>query len=373
MVYFCLAARYKWFVYMRLALFIALAINFTVYDAGAAVKLLRDYRLKPPRDRRVVFAMAITPDGDLLSFIANKEGRWRLSRVKAWQEREPHEDMTVVPGLVYGERAQWNSPWSPELLVTPDGGFVVCIASAWRSHDRGGGQDEFVSVVNLADLKVLASIHSPTIPALSGEYRLHYVDGRGHLVIEAYTPNPRRPGDDITASESQVKLALLSLPTLAVADQCEYSELTRTGSPTRREDNGSCATLLAHSDRSASLSAFISSLTNKKTEANGRKEMDRTDQRHRPPQCAFLGYARFASSDGRYEREICLTSHRGFWGSPVITKSVENIFDVKTGELIGSVDEPVTSVRSTFVSAGGREYLLSMEGGTRLMVYTVAD
>jgi hypothetical protein len=58
---------------MRLALFIALAINFTVCDAAAAVKLLRDYRLKPPRDRRVVFAMAITPEGDLLSFIASKE------------------------------------------------------------------------------------------------------------------------------------------------------------------------------------------------------------------------------------------------------------------------------------------------------------
>lgn len=358
---------------MRLALFIVLAINFTVYDAGATVKLVRDYRLKPPRDRRVVFAMAITPDGDLLSFIANKEGRWRLSRVKAWQETEPHEDMTVVPGLVYGERAQWNSPWSPELLVTPDGGFVVCIASAWRSHDRGGGQDEVVSVVNLADLKALASIHSPTIPALSGDYRLHYLDGRGHLVIESYTPNPRRPGHDITASGSQVKLALLSLPTLAVSDQCEYSEWSRTGSPTRREDNGSCATLLAHSDRPASLSAFISSLIDEKTEANGSKEMDRTDQRHRPPQCAFLRYARVASSDGRYEREICLRSHRGFWGSPVITDSVENTFDAKTGELIGSVNEPVTSVRSTFVSAGGREYLLSMEGGTHLTVYQVTN
>ena len=372
-MYICLAARYKWFASMRLALFIALAINFVIPDAGAAVKLVRDYRLKPPRDRRVVFAMAVTPDEDVLSFIASKDGRWRLSRVKGWQETEPHEDTTVVPGLVYGERAQWNSPWSPELLVTPDGGFAVCIATAWRSHDRGGGQDEFVSVVNLAEFKVVASIHSPTIPALAGDYRLHYLDSRGHLVIEAYTPNPRHPADDSAASGSQVKLALLSLTTLAVADQCEYSAWSRTGSPTRREDKGSCAALLAHAGRSTSLSAFISDLTDKKTEANGSKEIDRTDQRNRPPQCAFLGYARLASSDGRYEREICLTSHRGFWGTPVVTKSVENIFALKTGELIGSVDEPVTSIRSTFVSAGGREYLLVLEGGTRLMVYSVAD
>ena len=256
--------------------------------------------------------------------------------------------------------------------MTPDGGFAVCMATAWRSHDRGGGQDEFVSVVNLAEFKVVASIHSSTIPALAGDYRLHYLDGRGHLAIEAYTPNPGNSGDYITASASQVKLALLSLATLAVADQCEYAEWSSNGSPTRREDKGSCAALLAHSGGSTSISAFISSLTDKKTEANGSKEMDRTDQRHRPPQCAFLGYARLASSDGRYEREICLTSHRGVWGTPVVTKSVENIFAVKTGELIGSIDEPVTSIRSTFVSVDGREYLLVMEGGTRLMVYSVA-
>ena len=258
--------------------------------------------------------------------------------------------------------------------MTPDGSFVLCIASAFLSHERGGGQDEFVSLVSLADFKVVASIHSPTIPALAGDYRLNYLDGRGHLVIEAYTPNPRHPGDDITAGGSQVKLAILSLPALAVTGQCEYSEWSRTGSPTRREDEGSCAALLAYSYGSASLSAFLSTLTSmNKTEVNGSKEVALTDQRQRPPQCAFLGYARSASSDGRYEREICLTSHRGFWGTPVVTKSVENIFAVKTGELIGSVDEPVTSIRSTFVSAGGREYLLVMEGGTRLMVYTVAD
>jgi hypothetical protein len=52
---------------------------------------------------------------------------------------------------------------------------------------------------------------------------------------------------------------------------------------------------------------------------------------------------------------------------------VENIFAVKTGELIGSVIEPVISIRSTFVSAGERESLLAMEGWTRLVVYTVAD
>lgn len=349
---------------MRVALWVALAATTGVPDANSAVSSVRDYRLQPPRDRHIVCAMALTPNQDVLSFIADKEGKWRLSRVHGWVEEEPHEDRTVVPGLVYGDREQWNSPWSPELLVTPDGKFVVCVASAWRSQGRG--QDEFVSVVSLTEFKVVASVHTPAIQALRGDYRIHRLDGRGHLVVQAYTPFPRHPGDDITAGASQVRMAVLSLPGLAVIDECEYSEWIRTGSPVRREGEGSCVALLANNGGSASLSEFISGLV-------GNNEMSRTNESRRPPQCAFLGYARYVSDDGRYEREICQTSHRGFWGNPVVTKSVENIFSVNTGERVGSVNDPISSVRSRFASVGGREYLLVMEGGTRLMVYLISD
>ncbi len=204
----------------------------------AAVSLVRDYRLQPPRDRQVVFARAVTPDQDVLSFIANKDGEWRLSRVHGWLEKEPHEDRTAVPGLVYGDREQWWSPWYPELAVTSDGKFAICVASAWRS--QGHSRDEFISVVDLADFHVVASVHSSGIPALGGIFRARHLDGLGHLVIQAYTPFPKHPGDDITAGGSQVKTAVLTLPGLAVTDQCEYSEWNRTGSPTRREDEGSC-------------------------------------------------------------------------------------------------------------------------------------
>ena len=74
---------------MRFALIFALAISAAVDDAGTTIKLLRDYHLKPPRDRHIVFAMAITPDQDVLSLMPNKEGKWRLSRVKGWREMNP--------------------------------------------------------------------------------------------------------------------------------------------------------------------------------------------------------------------------------------------------------------------------------------------
>lgn len=350
---------------MRFASWVAITASTWACHANAAVSLVREYRLQPPRDRHIVFAMALTPDQEVLSFIANKEGKWRLSRVRGWLEKEPHEDRTVVPGLVYGDRAQWFSQWSPDLFVTPDGRFAVCVASALRPQGRG--QDEFVSVVNLAEFKVVASVHTPDIPALSGSFLIHHLDRRGHLVIQAHTPFPRHPGDDISAGGNHVKMAVMSLPGLAVIDQCEYSEWVRTGSPTRREGESSCEAMLAHNGGSASVSEFIAGL------AEDSKEARRTDERRRPPQCAFLGYDRYISPDGRYEREICQASHRGFWGNPVVTKSVENIFSVYGGEQAGSIDEPITSVDSRFASVGGREYLLVVEGGTHLMVYTIMD
>ncbi len=295
---------------IRFAVWVAITAAALACHADADVSLVRDYRLQSPQDRRIVFAMALTPDQEVLSFIANREGKWRLSRVRGWLEKEPHEDRTVVPGLVYGDRQQWNGPWSPDLFVTSDGRFVVCVASAGRSQGRG--EDEFVSVVNLADFNVVATVHTPDIPTLSGDYRIHHLDRRGHLVIQAHTAFPRHPGDDPTVGGSHVKLAVMSLPDLAVIDQCEYSEWVHTGSPTRREDESSCEALLAHDGKSASLSEFIASLVDN-------KEVGRTDERRRPPQCAFLGYARYISPDGRYEREICQASHRGFWGNPVVT------------------------------------------------------
>lgn len=308
--------------------------------------------------------MAATSDQAVLSFISEKTGKWRLSRVRDWLEKEPREDGITVPGLVYGDREEWNGRWSPEVLVTQDGKSVVCIASAWRS--RGRGQDEFISVVSLSEFKLTASVHIPEIPSLTGSFREHHLDRQGRLVIRAYTPFPRRPGDDISAGGSQVKMAVLSLSSLAVTDQCEYSERTRNGSPARRDDESSCMALLAHEGGFTSLSGFIDDLTDS-------NEVRRTDERRRPPQCAFLGYARYVSPDGRYEREICQTSHRGFWGNPVVSKCVESIFSVGSSEHVGSINEPIDSVDSRFASVSGREYLLVMEGGTRLMVYSIAD
>jgi hypothetical protein len=221
----------------------------------AELKAVREYLLRPPRDKKILFEMAVTPEQDVLSFIANPKGKWRLSRVRRWLDKEPEEQTIIVPGLALGDRKQWAGPWSAKLIVTPDGKFVVCVTSGFHIGPADRGQDEFVSVVNLLDLKVVSSIHASEVAALSGSYRTYGSDHVGHLIAQVFTPFPRHSGDDATFGGSQVKLTVLSLPDLAVVGQCQYSEWMRSGAIVRREGDQDCGKMLG-----GSLPDFLSAL-----------------------------------------------------------------------------------------------------------------
>ena len=78
------------------------------------------------------------------------------------------------------------------------------------------------------------------------------------------------------------------------------------------------------------------------------------------------------SRDGRLRREFCSGGHRGFFGNFVVTGARENIFSVQTGQMLGFVKDPNDHpLQSRFATLDGRDYLLVMEGGTRLLVYEV--
>ena len=60
--------------------------------------------------------------------------------------------------------------------------------------------------------------------------------------------------------------------------------------------------------------------------------------------------------------------------TPVVTESVENLFSVKTGKPLGSIEETLSdSVVSRFASKDGHPYLLVMEGGSRLRIYEIVE
>jgi hypothetical protein len=66
---------------------------------SAEVKQIREYRLHQPRDRKVLFGMAVTPEQDVLSFVGKEDGKWRLSRVRGWLDKQPVDETIEVPGL----------------------------------------------------------------------------------------------------------------------------------------------------------------------------------------------------------------------------------------------------------------------------------
>ena len=213
----------------RLSVALAAILAFQPRQAIADVKEVRQYSLHLPHDRRRLFEMAVTPGQDVLSFIANADGKWRFSRIRGWLENVPHEETITVPGLSLTDH-KWLGAWNAEILLTADGKFAVCIAYDWYKDPRIG-RENFVSVVDLLEFKLVTNIRASEVPALGGDYRTYHLDRGGYLAVQAFTPFPRQPGDDITSGASNVKLALLPIPDLIVAGACRYAEFIRNGRP----------------------------------------------------------------------------------------------------------------------------------------------
>ena len=137
----------------------------------AEVKQVRTYHTHEPNDRNVVFAMAVTSDQDVLSFVGKSDGKWHLTRVRDWLDKSPLEQTIEVPGI--------TAATSLDLRVTPDGRFATCVATILKKVDgqRGGTFDNLVSIVDLRTFQIVSSVHQEG----AGE---HSVDTTGHLVLE---------------------------------------------------------------------------------------------------------------------------------------------------------------------------------------------
>jgi hypothetical protein len=166
----------------RLALFLVIGVA----NLHGEVKRVRSYRIPESGNRKVQFAVAVTADQDVLSLVPKKSGIWRLTRVRNWLDKNPAEQTIDVPGIA--------AAISLDLLVTPDGSFATCVATALKSVDgQGGPIDNVVSIVDLRTFQVVGSVHQEG----NGE---HSVDANGHLTIkkqsEGTLPKVIHPGND---------------------------------------------------------------------------------------------------------------------------------------------------------------------------------
>jgi hypothetical protein len=303
--------------------------------------------------------MAVTPEQDVLSFVA-ADGNWRLSRVRGWLDREPVEQTIFVPGLSLGNPKQWLAPLSAELHVTADGRYVVCVAYSFRRPSEGGDA-EVRSVINLREFKVLTTVHVSDLPWFAARGVSVKFDKAEHVLLRATQQAPRQPGDDPSEGRNEIDLGVFAVPDLKAIDRCHYSEWIRNGAVLRRDSGKDCVELLASAPLgSISLDEFLSGL------------QDGNETQQQCPQPTF-GCSRHVSPDGRLESENVVMVHRGF-SHPEVTESGENIFSVKTGKQLGSIRETLSdSVDSRFASKNGRDYLLVMEGGSRLRVYEIVE
>jgi hypothetical protein len=329
---------------MRIGIAIIFALS-TILNAE--VKQVQDYHFPEPGDRHRLFSMAVTPNQDVLSFVARDDGKWRLTRLKGWLDKAPVEEVIDVPGWAW-RTEDWAHliAANVDVLVTPDENFVVCVAAAiWTTP--GPEPDDFVSLVDLRRFRVLRTMHTSKLP---GESQQYYLDRAGRLILRASRQLPGGPGTLPFNGGYEINLKLLRLPDLVVSDQCKYSE-SGNRAAMRRDGELDCDGFLVRApNHPASLQEFLDGLQN-----------------------SFVSDDRI-SHDGLFRREVFKDSHRNWRGDPVVTKLREDIFARGTGKLAGSVKLTTRiPVDARFAKLNGRNFLLVVEGGIRLKAYEITD
>jgi hypothetical protein len=309
------------------------------------LRQVSDYHLHQPRDRKVLFAMSAAPNQDILVLVPTGDGKWKLSRVRAWLESKPLEETIIVPGLSDPRREVWAGPWEVKLAVTPSGRYAIASAVGFRSNRESV---QIVSIVDLSAFQLLRTVTTSELPPFFHKSASIYFDSRGHLVL--------RSGSYINRGEYSVQLGLFEIPTFLQMDQCRYSEII-DGAKRPRTLEENCADLVRHSLTSeASLGSFLEGLT------------DNDEQRINTKPHGTL----FISRDGRLGRGSTNDRRRGFFGGVVVSNLVEHVFWMKTDQELGRVQEDVSHwYESRFASKGSQDYLIVSEDGWRFRAYEI--
>jgi hypothetical protein len=327
----------------------------------AEVNQVRSYHTHEPSDRHVLFAMATTPDQDVLSFVAKKSGQWRLTRVRNWLDKNPVEQTIDIPGIVVPEKSKDAQRFlellSLEVLASPGGRFAVCVATGYWANNgqQGGSEDSVVSVVDLRAFQVLMTIHQ------SGSLD-YFTDAAGRLVsAEIVDRDPSRlPLIPKQAGRwADTRLAFFTLPELMPLGSCQFRE-TLEGADFVPHDK----------DCGPSLEDLLAALSPKRDHSLGLRYPDRNV----PPtgSTCRLGAA---SSDYRFRMENCGEYGRNVWtGSGTYRNPHVNILYTNGESVAGVIGETTRdSVHEAFAEHNGRDYLLVLEGGTNLKIYEIQD
>lgn len=151
-----------------------------------------------------------------------------MTRIQNWLDRNPVEQTIDVPGIAEPVKSKTAvmllTLLYVDLLVAPDGGFAITVATGhWANNgQRGGTTDHIVSVIDLRTFQVLTTVHQSGIL----EY---FTDPPGRLVTrETADPN----GSPIVRNQTRTRgttLKFFTLPELAPAGSCQFTETLQNG------------------------------------------------------------------------------------------------------------------------------------------------
>jgi hypothetical protein len=328
----------------------------------AAITQTFDYQYRQPSDRIALFTIAITPEQDLLSFGVSEQGNWHLTRVREWHTLRPGEQTLDVPGFQFIASGTEQSieirsvvDNSGRLFVTQDGRFAACVAMyAWRRTDHEEAEAEHGDVVSVIDLREWRVIKTTVRHQMKGVWFGGWRMDQGQLALfdKARLPSPDSP------DRVGVKLTLLDVQSLNFIGQCSYTErYIRSSVASEKDidvldDNGSCDALITRVQvsQAPSLAEFrLRPIAPRKT--------------RRTSDCAYAG----SSPGDQFEMESCMT-----FDSPLRRARRDDIFSSRTGAKVGSINGYL-SIQSAFAVNNGQTFLLTLESGTRLRVYSITE
>jgi hypothetical protein len=341
---------------LRAALLSVVVVALATPSFAQVVKI-RDFNLSAPRDRRALFSIAVTPSGDVLSFIANDTGEWQLYRVRNWRQGTPVESKLLMPGFFSKKDTTDMETLGPQVFVTSDGAFAICVGSAeWlkRVGGRAVGDaksDDVISVVDLSTFQVVSTARTGTMGLL--EFHGVSLDHHGHILVNSISQD--KPSHSV--------FVRLSIPLLKSGPKCSYRLIEDSPGKEHPEsiDESGCRESL----KPMTLGQYFqewSPPTSQKFAAcqNNSAEFCRVPGEFTP--------------DGKFGVGDRSEGHDNIFGSWVITSSSYVIFSTSKNMDIGEIKEPTNdSVRKALLSMDGRDYLLVVQDGTHLDVYELNE
>jgi len=323
----------------------------------AQVSEIRTLSIGPP-DRKALFDMAVTPSGDILSFVARNDGKWDLYRVHDWLSQHPVKDRLSLAGYFSTKDRRDLEGLSSRVFVTADGTYAICVGSAEWLKRKGGWavghakSEDIFSVVNLTTFKVIGRTRTGGLDL----YEFHGVemDAQDRIVVDTLSPGLPRRGAFIQ----------LAVPSLSVGPKCSYDlasdkNHTEHSVPTTVE---ACGQAL----RSTSVDDYLRSLTSAPSSPRTFVCKDATAE-YCPQPSHFTADLRFALGE-RTE------GHDVLFGGWTETKHTYVLFSISKGAQIGEIGLPVNdSVLPKLTVIAGQDYLLLLRAGAVLTVYELRD